>query len=175
MFFVLNNTPFRPDWRKVTLDEEIKKSYEEDPSKEDNPSKDKREKKQSLFDLVKKPKETLSPDSSLKSAWEILKKYKFQPLPVLSKEGKLLGLVTENDLFQSMASHTKNTILVKDIMDKKVLCATKDVKIDEVTKVLFDDKVKLLPILDENYRLIGLITRDEIIDKIVKVSSKFIK
>ncbi len=175
MFFVLNNTPFRPDWRKVRLDEEIKKSYEEDPSNSDDPNQKEHKKKQSLFDLVKKPKGTLSPDSNLKSAWETLKKHKFQPLPVLSKEGKLLGLVTENDLFQSMTTASKDTTLVKDVMDKEILCATKDVKIDEVTKVLFDDKVKVVPILDENHGLIGLITRDEIIEKITKISSKFIK
>jgi len=60
------------------------------------------------------------------------------------------------------------SVLVGEIMTKKVKTTKKDVSISDAAAVMDKHKINRLPVVDENKKLIGIITRGDIIGALVK-------
>ena len=106
---------------------------------------------------------TLKKESILADAEHIMGTYKVSGLPVVDDDGTLVGIITNRDL-----KYRKN-------MDEKVVnIMTKDnlitghvgVTLDEAKDVLLENRIEKLPIVDDNYKLQGLITIKDINKKI---------
>lgn len=107
---------------------------------------------------------TLKKESILADAEHIMGTYKVSGLPVVDDDGTLVGIITNRDL-----KYRKN-------MDEKVVnIMTKDnlitghvgVTLHEAKDVLLENRIEKLPIVDDNYKLQGLITIKDI-DNIVE-------
>ncbi len=102
---------------------------------------------------------TLTKDSTIGQAEEIMKRYKISGLPVIEKDGTLVGIITNRDLKyrKDMAQ------LVRDIMTKeKLVTASVGITLDEAKDILLENRIEKLPIVDENRHLKGLITIKDI-------------
>lgn len=103
---------------------------------------------------------TLEKGALLKEALQIMKDNKIGGIPIVDKNGTLLGIITNRDLrFQ------KNMELpVSEIMTKENLI-TGDIgtNLKEAEKILTKHKVEKLPLVDKENKLIGLITYKDII------------
>jgi IMP dehydrogenase len=80
------------------------------------------------------------------------KGYNFRSFPVLDKEGRLVGIITGNDLDFCIDSGKK----ASEIMTQKPITAKKGTTIREAFKIMHNNKKKLLPLVDEENRLIGM-------------------
>jgi CBS domain-containing protein len=58
--------------------------------------------------------------------------------------------------------------MVKDIMRKDVLCVTEDVPIPEVARLMIVKKIRRIPVLNKDKKLIGIIARADIVKEIAK-------
>ncbi|WP_048196774.1 CBS domain-containing protein [Methanocaldococcus vulcanius] len=56
---------------------------------------------------------------------------------------------------------------VKDVMTKDVVVAKPDMTINDAAKLMVEHKIKRLPVVDEDGKLIGIITRGDIIEALV--------
>ena len=81
-------------------------------------------------------------------------------IPVVNDEGVLIGIITNRDLrFQK--EMTKPII---DIMTReKLITANAEVDLKEAEEILQEYKIEKLPIVDDSYRLMGLITYKDIL------------
>jgi len=102
---------------------------------------------------------TLSPEDTLSKAFEITEKLGVQSFPVVDKEGKLVGLITNRDV-KFRSGYEK----VKDVMTKKPVTATAGVSIEKATEILLRHKIEKLPLVDKKGVLKGLITIKDIED-----------
>jgi acetoin utilization protein AcuB len=106
---------------------------------------------------------TLSPQASLVDAWDLICKKRFRHIPVVSGEGKLVGIISDRDLLLraalAEASGEQRSSTVSDIMKTKILTASPFADIRHIARVLFEHRVGAMPIVDEQERLSGLITR----------------
>ncbi|MCW6168314.1 MAG: IMP dehydrogenase [Thermoplasmatales archaeon] len=100
---------------------------------------------------------TIAPETPISEAKSIMESKKIGGLPVVLGE-KLVGIVTKRDL--EFASRDKK--IVEDIMVKKVISAKEEIKIDEALEILYKNKIEKLPLLDEQGRVVGLITAKDI-------------
>ena len=107
---------------------------------------------------------TLNKDSILADAENIMGTYKVSGLPVVDTEGTLVGIITNRDL-----KYRKDlSVKVTDIMTKNnLITGHVGVTLDEAKEVLLENRIEKLPIVDENYKLKGLITIKDI-DNIVE-------
>jgi len=108
---------------------------------------------------------TLTESASLKEALEIMQKNKIGGIPIVDKNTKLKGILTNRDLrFQ------KNLKLpVKDVMTKtNLITGSLDTDLKEAEKILTKYKVEKLPLVDKQNKLVGLITYKDI----MKVKSR---
>ncbi|BCZ19447.1 Inosine 5'-monophosphate dehydrogenase GuaB [Helicobacter sp. NHP19-012] len=98
-------------------------------------------------------------EASLAEAKEITDNYKISGVPVVDKEGKLIGILTNRDL----RFEFDLTRLVGEVMTKAPLhTAHVGVSLEEAQAIMHKYRIEKLPIVDANNTLKGLITIKDI-------------
>ena len=102
---------------------------------------------------------TLNEDALLSDAFLIIKEYKIGGIPVIDADRKLVGIITNRDLrFQKDLKRP-----VRDVMTKEnLITAPEGTTLSQAELILQDYKIEKLPVVDNNDRLIGLITFKDI-------------
>lgn len=102
---------------------------------------------------------TLSRHHLLKDAEELMKHYRISGLPVIEEDRTLVGIITNRDIRYQTDMDQK----VEDVMTKENLI-TSDINTDlhKAKDILLKNRVEKLPIVDEAFKLIGLITIKDI-------------
>lgn len=108
--------------------------------------------------MIKNPV-TLTKESTVGQAEEIMKRYKISGLPVIEDNGTLVGIITNRDLkYRSDMDE-----LVRDVMTKEHLITAPVGTTLEIAKdILLHNRIEKLPIVDECGHLKGLITIKDI-------------
>ncbi len=98
---------------------------------------------------------TLDTDSLVIDAKNSMKKYKIGGIPIVSKNGKLVGIVTNRDL----RFEKDNSKKLSDVMtNKNLITAKAGTSMSQAEEILQTHKIEKLPVVDEKGILIGLIT-----------------
>ena len=101
----------------------------------------------------------LSKDSTTLEAYETMEEYNVSGLPIVDANRNLVGIITARDLKYLPLDDTK----VEDVMTKdNLITAKKGISTDEAKKILWENRIEKLPILDEEGKLVGLITTKDI-------------
>jgi len=101
---------------------------------------------------------TMTPDRKLWEALELMKHYHISGVPI-TVEGKLVGILTNRDL----KFETDLNRAVSEAMTKENLITIKgEITLAEASKLLHKYKIEKLPVVDDEYRLKGLITIKDI-------------
>jgi len=115
---------------------------------------------------------TVAPDTSLKKAKEIIEEKKINHLLVVNKSGDLVGIVSDRDVRQSMASpatalsvHELNYLLtqltVENIMVKKIITISPGTTIERAAYIMQENRINALPVV-ESEKLVGIITSTDV-------------
>ena len=98
---------------------------------------------------------TLDTDSLVIDAKNNMKKYKIGGIPIVSKTGKLVGIVTNRDL----RFEKDNSKKLSEVMTSKNLITAKTgTSMSQAEEILQTHKIEKLPVVDSKGILIGLIT-----------------
>ncbi|MCX7702599.1 MAG: IMP dehydrogenase, partial [Planctomycetota bacterium] len=107
-----------------------------------------------IFDPI-----TLLPDRTVRDAKRIMQEHQISGLPVVSRSGRLVGIITRRDLRFLEDSDLK----VSMVMTKRQLVtAPPDTTIEEARKILHSRRVEKLLLVDKDGKLRGLITMRDI-------------
>lgn len=103
---------------------------------------------------------TLLPTQTLFDANQLMKEFKIGGIPVVDENQKLVGILTNRDLrFQKDLS-----LPVSDIMTSQNLITAKEgVDLHQAEEILDANKIEKLLIVDNDYKLVGLITYKDIL------------
>lgn len=102
---------------------------------------------------------TLKADSTLLDCENILRKYRISGLPVVDDENHLVGIITNRDLKYLTPDDTK----VSEVMTKDGLVTAKiGTSLQDAKKILWENRIEKLPIVDDENHLVGLITSKDI-------------
>jgi IMP dehydrogenase len=102
---------------------------------------------------------TLHEDSTLADALKLMKEYKIGGIPIVAKDNKLLGILTNRDIrFQKDVS-----LSVKKVMtSENLITAAHGTDLKKAEQILQNHKIEKLPIVDKKGKLTGLITYKDI-------------
>ena len=103
--------------------------------------------------------ETLPPDASVGRAKEIMDQYNVSGLPITGGDGRLVGIITRRDL---RFLEEWNVPISEVMTAENLVTATGTVTLEEAEKILMTKKVEKLLLVDEDFRLTGLITIKDI-------------
>jgi len=115
---------------------------------------------------------TITTDTSLKEALDLIRSKTFRHLPVMDEDGKLTGIVTEKSLVY--ASPTPTTTLsvfevdyilsrtkVRQVIQGEVVTVRPDLPIEEAARVMIDHRIGCLPVVEDD-ELVGIISDTDI-------------
>ncbi len=101
---------------------------------------------------------TITKEQTVGDALQLMKENKIGGIPVVDEQMKLIGIVTNRDLrFQ-----TDMSLPIAEVMTCKNLVTTNNPDLQEASKILLKNKIEKLPVVDEENRLVGLITYRDI-------------
>jgi IMP dehydrogenase len=105
---------------------------------------------------------TLTKDKTLGDAHKIMRESKIGGIPIVDNEGKLVGILTNRDLrFQKNMGRPVTEVMTTE----KLITAKKGTSLEEAEGILQEYKIEKLPIVDADYKLIGLVTYKDIIKR----------
>jgi IMP dehydrogenase len=102
---------------------------------------------------------TLLENSTVGDALNAMRENKIGGIPVINNSGKLVGIVTNRDL-RFEKDYSKPITLV---MTKENIITTKEKDLKNAERILQENKIEKLPVVDGNFKLVGLITYKDII------------
>lgn len=114
--------------------------------------------KRSEFGVIHDPF-SLSPDHTIRDALELMARYHISGVPVVGEGGRLVGIVTNRDLrFEEDLGRP-----IREVMTREgLVTAPVGTTLAEAKRILARYKVEKLPLVDEQFRLRGLITIKDI-------------
>ncbi len=106
---------------------------------------------------------TMSPEDSIRDVIDVMNQHRISGVPITTKKGKLLGILTNRDLRFEINLDLK----VVDIMTRKNLVTVKEgISMEEAKKKLHEKRIEKLLVVDDQYHLKGLITVKDIMKMI---------
>ncbi len=110
---------------------------------------------------------TLRPSSDPLAGVAICKSGGFCHLPVVDENGRLVGMVTEDELKHFLATAPPPGVLqrqhrVEQVMRPPAVTVSPDYPLEEAARLMIHHNLSGLPVVDETGRLIGIITRSDI-------------
>ncbi len=151
-------------------------------------------------DAMNKNVITLSPNLTIKEAYETFVKNNISGAPVVDSQGKLLGILTIKDILKVIKNRMEDigifiyptpfdfmetlpieipeenrstfesiaNIKVGEIMERKVHYINPNADIYEALELLIKKDVSRLPVVDENKRVVGIVTRSDLLKAIAE-------
>lgn len=102
---------------------------------------------------------TISVNATVKDALDIMAEYHIGGIPVVGNEGKLVGIVTNRDLrFEPCMGKPISEVMTSE----KLVVTTQQADMELAAKILQENKIEKLPVVDANGKLVGLITYKDI-------------
>ncbi len=124
---------------------------------------------------------TLQPDVPINDALALMREKNVRRVPVVDKKGKLVGVVTHNDLMQASPSpvtslsmwevtYLLSKVTVQMVMKKDVVTATEDMTLEEAARLVAERKISCLPVV-RGGELVGIITESDIFKVFLELMS----
>ncbi|WP_296882059.1 IMP dehydrogenase [uncultured Methanobrevibacter sp.] len=105
---------------------------------------------------------TISPDSTVIQAEEIMRDELISGLPVVDDDADVLGIISKRDIRPVLKSEPSTHI--KDIMTSDVVTVEEGVSAEEALNVAYENKVERLPVVRDG-KLVGIITIKDILNR----------
>ncbi len=133
---------------------------------------------------------SVKPDDNAKDALALLSKMQISGLPVIDERDKLLGMFTEKEvLAMILPSYVERVgrfvyeenpksikkkfgglanLPVSQLMRKDIITVNEDASLCEVARLMLTQKIRRIPVLDNQKRVVGIVAREDIIRAYVK-------
>jgi IMP dehydrogenase len=105
---------------------------------------------------------TISPDHTIRDAHHLMSTYRISGIPV-TKEGKLVGILTNRDLrFENRLDLKVSQVMTKN----NLITAPEGTGLEKAQAILHEHRIEKLPVVNDQFELKGLITIKDIQKKI---------
>ncbi len=123
-------------------------------------------------DRMSKHPLTINMETSLSDTHRYMEEQDVRHLPVVDRNGQMVGLVTEDDLLKAEPSSATSLsmweihsllmrVKVKDVMVRDVITTTEDTPIEDAAHLMLEDKIGCLPVMRGD-KLVGIITESDV-------------
>jgi CBS domain-containing protein len=119
-------------------------------------------------------------DASFKEMAEMLRRTRISAFPVVSNANRVIGVVSEADLLVKEAVQATGISIVAalrhvreedkatgvtagDLMTRPAITVGPDTSVAEAARIMYDRRVKRLPVVDPAGRLLGIISRADVL------------
>jgi CBS domain-containing protein len=133
---------------------------------------------------------SIKPDDNAKDALNLLFKMQISGLPVINRQGKLVGMFTEKDILsQILPSYLEKigrfvyeetpksikkkfqdltNLPVSQLMRKDVITIDDEASLCEVARLMLTQRVRRIPVLNNEKKVVGIVAREDIVKAYAK-------
>lgn len=120
-----------------------------------------------VYDVMQRPAVTVGIDTSLEEAAEVMRDRKIHSLPVVDRQGRLQGILTDTDLLGVLAgsrvpSRDLGSTVVARLMTANPITIEPDASVGDAATALLEGGFRHLPVIDADAKLIGMISERDI-------------
>ena len=130
---------------------------------------------------------SLSPSAPVHTAWELMMEKSVKALPVIDSDNRVVGILTDEDLTeragirqrlsialrlepaviqQELLALEGSTLTVKEVMTSPVVTVVESDNLGHATALMTRRKLKRLPVVDEKGRLVGILSRLDVLRQV---------
>ncbi len=120
-----------------------------------------------------------TPETTHKQAAELMREQKIHHLPIVDKQGKLVGIVVEEDLLAAQPSPATTLSIyeihgllskleLKQIMHHPVWTTTQDCPLEEAARLMLQEGIGCLPVMRDD-KVVGIISDTDIFEVLVNL------
>jgi acetoin utilization protein AcuB len=131
-------------------------------------------------DCMSSPAVTVTPDTPFQIALKTMHEHRFRRLPVVDKNGRLAGIVSERDLLHASPSPASSLsvwemnyllakLTVQQVMTRAIIITSPETPIEHAASLMVANKIGGLPVVDENDHVVGMITETDIFKAFVEM------
>ena len=124
---------------------------------------------------------SVGPDTSLLKVGKLMKDHHIRRIPVVDEQGQVIGIISDRDVRD--ASPSKATTLdmyemhyllaelkAKNIMTAKPITVKPTDTVEQAALIMLDNKVGGLPVVDDNGKLVGIISDHDVFKALVDIT-----
>lgn len=102
---------------------------------------------------------SITPDKNVADALAMMSEFKIGGIPVVNNDNTLVGIVTNRDLrFEKSMNKRIDEVMTKD----NLVTTRQSINLEDAAEILQQHKIEKLPVVDSEYKLVGLITYKDI-------------
>jgi acetoin utilization protein AcuB len=120
--------------------------------------------------VMSTPPVTVEASESVASARKKLLENNLSQLPVVSSDGVVVGLIAQSNILTLEDVESFQAATVQDLMVTQVLTATLDTPLKTLARVLAEEGLGCLPIVDSAGQILGVLTTGDVLRTIVERS-----
>lgn len=123
-------------------------------------------------DIMSTPVVSVSSRSAMREVNRIFTDKRFRHLPVVADDGNLVGIISDRQVLKYNSLHIvrktdHESEPVTSVMVCEVLTATPDTLIRDIARIMFEERIGSVPIVNSKLALLGMITRSDILRTII--------
>lgn len=118
--------------------------------------------------IMSRPLISLEESALFGTAWDLILERRFRHLPIRTEAGRITGILSDRDMLRWSAGSNDPAIPVREIMATPVLIAHPDTEIRDVARVLFEEHIGAIPIVDSESKPVGILTRSDILRAVIQ-------
>ena len=115
---------------------------------------------------------TIRDNTVYSKAFNIMQEKDLHHLPVVNEKNEIVGILTRRDL-QIAAQHFREApVEVSDVMHTPVVTISPDEPLLEAARQMIDKRIGGLPVLDDNGKMVGILTETDLLRALIDLLGK---
>jgi CBS domain-containing protein len=114
-------------------------------------------------EAMHKSVEWVEPGTTVKALAQAMRKHDIGAIPV-GENDRLVGMVTDRDIVIRAFAEEKDSssLTARDVMTKGIVYCRDTEEVDDAVRIMEQKKIRRLPVLDENKRMVGMLSLGDI-------------
>ncbi len=116
-------------------------------------------------DIMTKHPQVTTPDATVQQAAQLMKSEDTGVLPVVESTGsrRPVGVITDRDIAIRVVAEGRSSATVREAMSPSVRTAREDDSLNDVMKLMSEEQVRRVPIVDDRCELVGIVSQADLV------------
>lgn len=110
-------------------------------------------------DVYSRPVHSVTPQTTIKEALELMEKYRFHHLPILNDKKMVIGIISDRDIVGKRSQEK-----VERHMNREVKTAKESTEVTLLAREMIRHGIGCLPILNQEEKLVGIVTKTDLLE-----------
>ncbi len=115
-------------------------------------------------DIMTRKVYTTCAETSVQEVAQLLSRKNISGVPVIDKDGKMIGIVTEADIIGKV---DREGLRAADIMSPEIIAVDEETRVGEIAMLLTEHRIKRVPVVQHG-KLVGIVCRADIVHAVAQ-------